>query len=213
MVSSTKGLPKNTRITSLIYHKTLLFAGTYKEGIFLSRDNGETWVASSTGLRNLTIRCFFTLGSHLLAGTNDGIYHSADYGKSWTVEKDGLQINAFSMSNQQLLAATNQGVLATMDYGTTWNWVFSGVAISTIVANDKEIYLMDFFGTVYRSNTSDLIWLKADMYFPLQYTFQLTPTSRKFLSIGWRGAFRNLNEVQSVYQPTVFRRIMLSPNC
>lgn len=195
---SNKGLPKNTRITSLIYYKTLLFAGTYKEGLFLSRDNGETWNASSTGLRNLTIRCFYTFSSHLLVGTNDGIYRSADDGKSWTIEKDGLQINAFSMGNQQLLAATNQGVLASKDYSTTWNWVFRGGAINTLAADDKEIYLMDFFGTVYRSNTSDFIWLKADMYLPLQYTFKLTPTSRKFLSIGWKGAFRRLNGVQNV---------------
>lgn len=194
---SNKGLPKNTRITSLISYKTLLFAGTYADGIFLSRDNGESWNAASTGLRNLTIRCFYAFGSLLLAGTNDGIYLSYDDGKSWAAEKNGLQINAFSMCNQQLLAATNQGVLASKDYGTTWNWVFRESAIYTLAADDKEIYLMNFFGAVYRSNASNFIWLKADMYLPLQCTFQLTPTSRKFLSIAWKKAFSNLNSFQN----------------
>lgn len=195
---SSKGLPKNTRIISIASHKNMLFAGTYSDGIFSSDDGGESWHVSNIGIKNSTIRCFHTHGPLLLAGTNDGIYSSTDDGRSWTIEKSGFQVNNFSSANKEIFAATNQGVLASRDFGKTWDRIFKEGAIYTLTANEKEIYLMDFFGTVFKSGTTDFVWLKADVYLPFHYTFQLTPASSKFLTLAWKGAFKNLNGVYGI---------------
>jgi len=192
---SGKGLSKNTRIISLASHKNILLAGTYTDGIFISDDGGESWHLSNTGLKNLTIRSFYSKGLLLLAGTNDGIYSSSDYGKSWILEKSGFQLNAFSFSNNQIFAATNQGVVVSKDYGKTWHWIYKDSAIYTLAANEKEIYIMDFFGNVYRSPGPNFIWLKSDVYLPLHDTFQLTPASPKFLTAAWKRAFKNMTGV------------------
>ena len=193
--ASSKGLPKNVRIISLVVHEKMLYAGTYTNGLFISDDNGETWHASNTGLKNLTIRCFYSQGPLLLVGTNDGVYSSTD-GKSWIVQKDGLQLNAFSSAGNQIFAATNQGVFVSKNYGKTWNWIFKEGAIQTLAANAKEIFLEDFFGAVYKSSTENFVWLKADLYLPLLFTFRLTPASPKFLTLPWKGVIKNLNGMQ-----------------
>ena len=198
---SNKGLPKGVRITSLALYHNVLLAGTYTNGLFLSDDNGQTWNVSNTGLKNLTIRCFYTSGPILLVGTNDGIYRSTTSGKSWTPVKNGMQLNAFSTTNNKILAATNQGVLVSEDYGNSWDWAFRESAIYTLAADEKEIYLLDFFGTVYRSSTSDFQWFKYDKYLAVQSTFKLTPESSTFLVPAWKGAINNLISVQGGYQP------------
>jgi hypothetical protein len=155
---------------------------------------------SNAGLKNHTVRCFYTRGFFLLAGTNGGIYSSTDDGKSWTSEISGLQINTFSAIGNQILAATNQGVLASRDLGKTWDPVFKEGAIHAIAANKNETYLLDFFGNAYKSINTDFIWLKAEIYLPFRYTFQLTPLSSKFLTIAWTGSFKNLNEMTGTFR-------------
>jgi len=196
---SSKGLPRSARIISMASYKNILFAGTYADGIFFSND-GESWHPSNTGLKNLNIRCFYTHGPVFLAGTDSGIYSSSDGGKSWALEKSGLQINTFLFVNNQIFAATNQGVLASKDYGKTWAWIFKDGAIYTLAANEKEIYLIGLSGIVYKSDiNNNFIWLKADLYLPFRYTFQLTPSSPKFLAAEWIGAFKNLNSLNSEF--------------
>lgn len=194
-----KGMPKNVRITTLTVHQGLLFAGTYRHGIYLSEDEGETWKPLNKGLVNLTIRDLHTTGSILLVGTNDGIYtlNGSDL-SSWVQKKRGFQVNAFASSNNRIFVATNHGVLASGDLGNTWEEIFSTGAIYTLNTDNKDIYLMDFFGVVYRSRLQDIVWLRADVYLPFRYTFQLTQSGRKFFTADWVHSFKYLERTNTV---------------
>jgi hypothetical protein len=193
---SNKGLPAQVRIISLATHKQFLFAGSYRHGLFYSDDLGETWTAANRGLNNLTVRCLYSYNSILFAGTDSGLYLSFDDGKSWDLSVPGAQFNSFSSLNRQLYVATNQGVLTSRD-GQKWDWIYSEGAIYSLAARGEEIYLLDFFGNVYRSLARNLVWLKADLYLPFRYTFQLTPQGRKFFTIEWKNAIRSLNNIET----------------
>lgn len=192
---SGKGLPKDVRVTALAIYKHFLFAGTYNHGIYFSDDEGETWKPTNKGLTNLTIRGFYANGSLLLVGTNDGIYRSLNDGISWSPEKKGMQVNAFASSNRQIFVATNQGVLASEDFGKTWYSIFNDAAIFRMGIGKNEIYLLDYSGKVYQSGITNFVWLKADVYLPFRYTFQPTPSSRKFFIVNWKYAFKSLDNV------------------
>jgi len=205
---SNKGLPAQVRIISLVIHNQFLFAGSYGHGLFYSDDLGETWTAANRGLNNLNVRCLYSYGSILFAGTDSGLYRSFDDGKSWDVNVSGIQFNSFSSLNRQLYVATNQGVLASKD-GDKWDWIYSEGAIFSLAAKGEEIYLQDFFGAVYRSLARNLVWLKADLYLPFRYTFQLTPGGRKFFTIDWKHAIRQLNNIETFQAPGFPRNTLI----
>lgn len=211
------GLPRHVRITALIAYKQLLFAGTYLNGIYFSSDDGDTWRAANAGLKNLTIRSFSTVGPHLFAGTNDGIYSTLNNGESWSPLKKGVQVNSFSVSGKNILAATNVGVFVSGDYGKNWEWTFKDAAIFKIGVGPKELYLLDFHGNVYQSHLSKFVWLKAGGYLPFAQTFQLTPFSTKFFNVEWNNVFKNLQGVNPVLhsyglpENSAFRELLYTP--
>ena len=68
-----------------------LFAGT-SGGVFLSTNNGASWVAVNTGLANTSINTLAVSGSNLLAGTfGGGVFLSTNNGTSWTAVNTGLR--------------------------------------------------------------------------------------------------------------------------
>jgi photosystem II stability/assembly factor-like uncharacterized protein len=68
-----------------------VLASMYHDGtggsVFLSRDGGENWEASSRGLGTRDVFAFHQrpdMPGLIYAGTNTGVYRSADRGESWT---------------------------------------------------------------------------------------------------------------------------------
>ncbi len=62
-------------------------------GLFRSRNLGETWLNADTGLflsAALTVAVDPRAPNHLLLGTDSGLLASANGGRSWTVEEQGL---------------------------------------------------------------------------------------------------------------------------
>ncbi len=68
-----------------------IYVATYN-GVYISNDNGDTWIASKTGLPNPAgprIESVAATSTHLIAGTSNGYYLSTDNGASWTVSNSG----------------------------------------------------------------------------------------------------------------------------
>jgi ligand-binding sensor domain-containing protein len=95
-----------------------LFIGTEEQGVFLSTDNGDTWIAKNNGLSgaDLTVRCFAVIGNDLYIGTDGGVYLSQDTGDTWTNISSGIP-----SGHQNLVFASNNGDLF---LGTDVNSVF-----------------------------------------------------------------------------------------
>jgi hypothetical protein len=214
-VDANNGLPKSCRIISMLSFRQLLFIGTYREGTFSSMDDGLSWQPSSTGLKNLTVRSLAFVGPVLVAGTNDGIYSSANEGKTWTLQMGGLQLNDFATWDGQIFAATHKGIIKSSDFGDSWSWIFNEGAIFDLAVDDSAVLAMDFFGNVWKSPRNTITWLKADVYLPFQYTFRLSPSSRKFLSIEWKewqsySSIRD-NKNHGLPSATAFDKILSTP--
>ncbi|AFY57592.1 hypothetical protein Riv7116_5196 [Rivularia sp. PCC 7116] len=91
-----------------------IFAGTFDGGVFVSRNNGESW--NSTGLTNADVQTLVvnTETGELFAGTfQKGIFHSDNQGNSWqqltniergtgTISSDNITVKGAGLNSQQL---------------------------------------------------------------------------------------------------------------
>ncbi len=93
------------------YEDNILFAGTKSDGLFISKNNGKSW--RNSGLKGMRIRSICCYNEYLMvAGTNQGIYISADGGENWTKESTGLTNNNITVvamdKDNQLYAGTSR---------------------------------------------------------------------------------------------------------
>ncbi|MFH1049990.1 MAG: T9SS type A sorting domain-containing protein [bacterium] len=144
-VSQSSGMPANTKVISLAYHKDGYFiAGTETAGLFQSHPSTKIWSAYNTGLEAMKIRAVATsqLGE-FYCGTNFAFYKSPDNSSGWTSYNSGLglrTINRFaSLANRaDVLAATDLGIYRTTNSGDSWNQLNQGLGdfldVAAIVA-------------------------------------------------------------------------------
>jgi phosphodiesterase/alkaline phosphatase D-like protein len=118
-------LENSTLVSSLIacpngIGGTNLFAGTERDGIFISTNNGVSWTYS--GLANIKIfKLTFSPngagGINLFAGTESGVYLSTNNGTNWTSINTGFPsltaVSAIALSGTNLFAGTGSGVYIT----------------------------------------------------------------------------------------------------
>jgi len=197
--AASKGLPRNARILSVVFAKNLIFIGTYLHGLFYSDDLGDSWQPASNGLTNSNIRVLYHLDGIIFAGTDRGLYGSNDAGMSWKLLLNGLQINSMTSDRNKLFVATNNGVLRTSDLGVNWTWIFSQEAIFSLTTDSTDIYMLDFFGKVYKAAKGNFVFIKADLFIPFHYTFKITPGGRQFFTSDWSKALRGINSAEEVF--------------
>jgi photosystem II stability/assembly factor-like uncharacterized protein len=115
----------------------IIFVGT-GNGLFRSKDGGETWQSLHDGLRDENIRALVlspSAPSMIYAGTSKGIFLSEDGGDHWTdwfEESSGLSnmdVQDLIIHPEQaevLYAATSGGLFVSRDEGDTWELTFKG---------------------------------------------------------------------------------------
>jgi len=111
-------------------------ADTYSYGVLKSTDGGLTW--SPTGLTFGTGTVIYKLQQHatdpniLLAGTNGGLYRTANGGTSWTkVVASGQFYDIETLSSTNMVAVTKGGFYRSTDGGATW------VLVTTIASTGR----------------------------------------------------------------------------
>jgi len=148
---------------------TVLYAGTYGDHIYRSVDGARSWMLLSDGLSdNVGTQAINALVMDpqapevLYAGTNHGVYKSADGGGQWKAVNMGIG-NRFAIAlamdpleSRILIAGTNQGIYRTQDAAATWrlvdqetrSWavnvlVFSGRNL-LYAGTDRGVFVLDF---------------------------------------------------------------------
>lgn len=113
-----------------------VLAGTLGGGIYITRDGGQTWAASNTGLGKGTVGsiAFHPQDSDLVfIGLTEqgGVYKSIDGGRAWKPTSDGIDLSltwgwtalvAIAASDPDVLyfTAANSGMYRSEDGGASW---------------------------------------------------------------------------------------------
>ena len=124
------------QIRTIVQHPKetqILAVGTENNGVYFSKDSGQTWEKRDTGVLSTT---FYTIAFDpsnpdvlFAGGFQTGVYKSTDGGKKWTQSFEGLgilDIHAIAVDPQNsncIFAGTmGQGVFRSDDGGKTWDY-------------------------------------------------------------------------------------------
>ena len=101
-----------------------IYAGTFRGGVFRSRDRGKSWQAVNRGLKRLEIKALLAVGDGVYAGTGDGVYRLA-VADRWSVVTTGLDdilVHALALSSDGTLFAgtSGKGIVRFKAQSTGW---------------------------------------------------------------------------------------------
>ncbi|HKQ74399.1 MAG TPA: Ig-like domain-containing protein [Blastocatellia bacterium] len=139
----------NLKVTALTARGNRLLAGTSGSGIFVSTNNGASWVATSQGLPANSEVSALALGDNgIFAGLTNGIYRSTDGGGNWSQLTGGLPMNPNITSLEALgpnifAGVRGAGVYMSTDSGATWRAINQGLTnqdVLSLRANNNILY-------------------------------------------------------------------------
>ena len=162
------------------------------ENVFRSKDNGDTWQALPSGLKDNgdisisspnTLRFTNSVNTLLLdehsntlyAGTNDGLFRSTDGGDSWKkIDVDVPSVSIWTLlldkQNNMLYAGTSNSLFRSTDGGDNWEKInvdVPSVSIQTSLLDQRNNAL--YIGTsngLFRSINGGDSWEKANTGMP-----------------------------------------------
>jgi photosystem II stability/assembly factor-like uncharacterized protein len=151
----------NLYVNSLAINGNNIIIGILYGGIFLSTDNGNSWLDKNNGLTSKAVRSIFIDENMILIGTNEGIFISKDTANTWlAINNDLIKTYAKSIiiNNDTIFAGTwGKGVYLSVDNGNTWNQKNNGLNI-----NDLYVYSMAIKGNIIIIGTSGGICISKD---------------------------------------------------
>lgn len=176
-------LPIYTQVKCMTKSGNNLIIGTKDSGIYLSNDNGNTWIQSNTGLVLNGVNCWnitmlYAYNGKVFLGAkenttfydNASLFVSTNNGQSWSPVTTGLgdNFNISSMSsfgNYLVLgtktefspASFSDGVYLSTDNGDSW--LFDGLDLPiTDVASDNNLYYAVSGNSVYSTQNMGNSW-------------------------------------------------------
>ncbi|MGE5499359.1 MAG: YCF48-related protein [Syntrophothermus sp.] len=147
-----------------------LYAGRM-DGLFISKDNGETWSKIISPEFSWYFRIIkFQNNSIYVAG--DKLYISTDNGKTWTGKglPTGAEIRSLVIFNENemmlmssfpVVFLNNPGIFYSSDKGSTWKKIVDGSALtgqSRLKENQGNLYLTSDLGRIYVSSDKGASW-------------------------------------------------------
>ncbi len=116
-------------VASVITKGDTVFAGTYREGVYRSVNNGESWQKINLGLPYKYVQSIIILDSVLIAAPcgKGAICRSTDNGNNWIPTTFTIPIvNSFIAVDKTLYGTTgSSGIIKSTDYGLTWSFIGS----------------------------------------------------------------------------------------
>lgn len=156
-------------VRSIAVMGSVVFVGTYDEGIIRSMDKGNSWSKVNNGLiyRNSTINSLSRIGTQLFAGTEDGVYFSRDSGRLWLNVtnnlKDSYVMSLFG-SGTDIYACGYGGVSRSADSGRTWQFIWDmdllspKASLSSFAADSNYLVVGTLGGGLFYSNDFGKSW-------------------------------------------------------
>ncbi len=147
-----------------------LFIGTRDNGIFMSSDNGTSWVQRNNGLagHNISTVKSSSQGALMAATWGNGVYSSVNNGASWTQQTLSPEkyVNdvAFTVTSTMFAGGLN-GIYSTTNSGTNWTSTNTGMRLNLInsveTKNGNKIFVAGRWN-IYYSSDNGLGWQIRD---------------------------------------------------
>lgn len=141
----------------------VIVAATNGGGVYVSSDDGATWVARNTGLPGLHVNRLEYIDGSLYACTSTGLFASTDLGLTWH-PVGSAPWNAYTYSvarsKETWVASTRSGVYRSLDGGSTWQFATAGMSstrVSAVDAYANSIVAGTIAGT-FRSQDNGATW-------------------------------------------------------
>jgi photosystem II stability/assembly factor-like uncharacterized protein len=143
--------------------------------ILVSPDTGRTWNAVPLSSKDenaehydVDVDCITASGSDLFAGSEAGVFHTADNGANWTQADSGLpdhsEIQCLAASGSDLYAGSRNGVFRSVDKGEKWAVVNSGLRnldVRALAAKGKSLFAGTHKG-IFLSTDCGGKWVESD---------------------------------------------------
>jgi len=143
-------------ITSL---RDEVFAGTVRDGVLKSIDGGDTW--AQVGLPEENILTLVTDGEHLVAGTTQGIFRSADQGVRWHTVLENEEAVILKAYKNKLLGGTKTGLFLSSDGGKSWHRIpydSYNYSVKNIITTPTSVIILDNAGRFFVSYDEGNTW-------------------------------------------------------
>jgi len=134
-----------------------IFIATEDEGLFYSKDNGQTWANISGGIADATGFADFayTQSGKLIYTDNSGVYISSDKGATWMDASGGLPVGQSYNPCEQLngdlyIIGSDAELYKSTDNGNTWANL--GSSKGNILLASVESLFIDANGDMYLAN-------------------------------------------------------------
>jgi ligand-binding sensor domain-containing protein len=149
-----------------------LYAGTFRNGVYRTRDGGQTWTPVGSGLPNEDVLALATLGDSLYAGLGfSGIYVlNLKSPGAWAAHNGGLTqfgTNSLSVARGRLFAGLGNNLFVRDRGGAQWTEAVIGAGLQRQfydVAASGAYFLGASSNGVYRADTANpAAWQAADI--------------------------------------------------
>jgi photosystem II stability/assembly factor-like uncharacterized protein len=114
----TKFTYPNFAVLSIAVNGNCLYAGTSRQGVFVSEDNGKKWKSSGWNT-DICVNYLCAKGSKVFAGTDFGIFKSLDCGINWE-RISNPRFNSMIILDNKVFAADDSGIYVSDDDGGHW---------------------------------------------------------------------------------------------
>lgn len=184
-------LPEHVDISAITSINNHFFIGTFKDGIFVSRNDGRNWEQSANQLNHTPIRCLLSYNNLIFAGTDDGIYKSIDFGATWKHVYKEVQTNGFTVLNNTIYAALMNGAIMTHDEGENWEYIYKPRALHDISDDGESVYAMTLGEGLLKSKNNGLAWENVNDGFgeTRWYTFEVKNIDNQLFAAQWHGMY------------------------
>jgi photosystem II stability/assembly factor-like uncharacterized protein len=171
-----------------------VFLATKNDGVFYSKDGGQTWANRSSGITDPTgfADMAYTPGGRLIFTDKSGVYISNDKGLTWTNESSGLPGGQSFYPCEQLngdlyIIGSDDEVYKLSNAGNTWvnqgtnlgNYLLASVA-SIFIDDNGDMYIgnphngIGVNGNIYKSKDGGKTW---------NMLFSQTPVSSSYPNV------------------------------
>ncbi len=146
---------------------TSTFAGT-TSGVYITTDNGATWIERNVGLTNTAVNALFINGTDIYAGTLGGAFRTTNDGISWSPVNTGLTnttVSSFAAIGGNMFAGTQGGgVFRSTNNGANWLPANTGLTDLNVrgLTSSGLALIAGTFGGIFRTLDGGGDWDNVD---------------------------------------------------